>query len=121
SFFFSSRRRHTRSKRDWSSDVCSSDLTSGSAQEDDELREDAHTAGCELISAHPLRGVVTVHGTLRAVTLQPRTGSCTLEAELYDGSGSVRLVWLGRRGIDGIERGRRLTVRGRLSVREGVD
>src|SRR5699024_12053305 len=24
--FFSSRRRHTRSKRDWSSDVCSSDL-----------------------------------------------------------------------------------------------
>src|SRR5437868_7169561 len=32
-FFFSSRRRHTRSKRDWSSDVCSSDLffTSGAA------------------------------------------------------------------------------------------
>src|SRR5207247_7034484 len=27
-FFFSSRRRHTRSTRDWSSDVCSSDLTS---------------------------------------------------------------------------------------------
>src|SRR6266403_3702193 len=27
SFFFSSRRRHTRSLRDWSSDVCSSDLT----------------------------------------------------------------------------------------------
>src|SRR5699024_11983500 len=26
--FFSSRRRHTRSKRDWSSDVCSSDLLS---------------------------------------------------------------------------------------------
>src|SRR5260370_28634583 len=25
-FFFSSRRRHTRSKCDWSSDVCSSDL-----------------------------------------------------------------------------------------------
>src|SRR5699024_11606606 len=28
-FFFSSRRRHTRSKRDWSSDVCSSDLIFG--------------------------------------------------------------------------------------------
>src|SRR5438105_10893667 len=27
-FFFSSRRRHTRSTRDWSSDVCSSDLLS---------------------------------------------------------------------------------------------
>src|SRR5699024_11713189 len=31
SFFFSSRRRHTRSKRDWSSDVCSSDLCPGPA------------------------------------------------------------------------------------------
>src|SRR5216683_3307760 len=28
-FFFSSRRRHTRSERDWSSDVCSSDLDGG--------------------------------------------------------------------------------------------
>src|SRR5947207_8429027 len=29
-FFFSSRRRHTRSLCDWSSDVCSSDLSAGS-------------------------------------------------------------------------------------------
>src|SRR5258707_5891471 len=29
-FFFSSRRRHTRYWRDWSSDVCSSDLQPGS-------------------------------------------------------------------------------------------
>src|SRR2546429_2842173 len=28
-FFFSSRRRHTRCSRDWSSDVCSSDLVAG--------------------------------------------------------------------------------------------
>src|SRR5256884_6658493 len=31
-FFFSSRRRHTRCSRDWSSDVCSSDLVAGSSQ-----------------------------------------------------------------------------------------
>src|SRR2546429_3343305 len=30
-FFFSSRRRHTRGGRDWSSDLCSSDLTRESA------------------------------------------------------------------------------------------
>src|SRR2546429_7805197 len=30
-FFFSSRRRHTRCSRDWSSDVCSSDLLSANA------------------------------------------------------------------------------------------
>src|SRR5690349_25010521 len=33
-FFFSSRRRHTRSLRDWSSDVCSSDLRRGHARRD---------------------------------------------------------------------------------------
>src|SRR5699024_8886249 len=31
-FFVSSRRRHTRSKRDWSSDVCSSDLSDSSEE-----------------------------------------------------------------------------------------
>src|SRR5699024_11458036 len=33
----SSRRRHTRSKRDWSSDVCSSDLGADLAQQGTEL------------------------------------------------------------------------------------
>src|SRR5690349_24893058 len=33
-FFFSSRRRHTRSLRDWSSDVCSSDLEAWLAEAD---------------------------------------------------------------------------------------
>src|SRR5690606_40136387 len=37
-FFFSSRRRHTRFSRDWSSDVCSSDLfEAADAFEDDEV------------------------------------------------------------------------------------
>src|SRR5690606_40624829 len=33
-FFFSSRRRHTRFSRDWSSDVCSSDLRTENAAQD---------------------------------------------------------------------------------------
>src|SRR5437762_3869240 len=36
-FFFSSRRRHTRYIGDWSSDVCSSDLTSVDREVDDDL------------------------------------------------------------------------------------
>src|SRR6266511_4444206 len=36
-FFFSSRRRHTRFSRDWSSDVCSSDLVGGSDRPADAL------------------------------------------------------------------------------------
>src|SRR5260370_29047270 len=37
-FFFSSRRRHTRFKCDWSSDVCSSDLTDQPAFEESYAR-----------------------------------------------------------------------------------
>src|SRR3989449_7711872 len=36
-FFFSSRRRHTRCSRDWSSDVCSSDLDDRADAERGEL------------------------------------------------------------------------------------
>src|SRR5699024_5501898 len=43
-FFFSSRRRHTRSKRDWSSDVCSSDLPARQAVEAELTLRDAHNA-----------------------------------------------------------------------------
>src|SRR3989449_6098487 len=36
-FFFSSRRRHTRCSRDWSSDVCSSDLAPAGREVDDPM------------------------------------------------------------------------------------
>ena len=62
---------------------------------------------------------VTVAGTLRAVTLRPRAGVPTLEAELYDGTGSLTLIWLGRRRIGGIECGRSLVARGRLTTHDG--
>src|SRR5690606_11008076 len=42
SFFFSSRRRHTRFSRDWSSDVCSSDLEIIEGETDALLRQHRH-------------------------------------------------------------------------------
>src|SRR5207248_8163545 len=44
-FFFSSRRRHTRSYGDWSSDVCSSDLPGGPVGLGDELGVDQEDPG----------------------------------------------------------------------------
>src|SRR5690606_41209557 len=41
-FFFSSRRRHTRFSRDWSSDVCSSDLMPVLSVTADEARDLRH-------------------------------------------------------------------------------
>jgi hypothetical protein len=67
--------------------------------------------GTAIAELHP-RERATVCGTLRAVTLRPRAGVPALVAELYDGSGSLAVVWLGRRQIAGIEPGRRIRVQG---------
>jgi hypothetical protein len=62
---------------------------------------------------------VTVSGRLISVVYCPRTNLPTLEAELFDGSGTVTLVWLGRRRIPGIEPGRSMSAEGRLADRDG--
>jgi hypothetical protein len=85
----------------------------------EELRAEADAAGCEPVSGCRKGKVVTVTGRLKSVVYTPRETVPTLEAELFDGSGSVTLVWLGRRRIPGIEPGRTLTARGRFGGFEG--
>src|SRR5699024_11475706 len=63
-FFFSSRRRHTRSKRDWSSDVCSSDL---------ELR--MAPVGLRVIDPDYINIMITGHQNTIFVDLQERLTS----------------------------------------------
>jgi amino acid transporter len=58
---------------------------------------------------------VDVSGTLRTVTLRPRGTSLTMEADLWDGTGHITLVWLGRRDIPGIRPGKKVTVHGRIA------
>ncbi|MEO6473151.1 MAG: OB-fold nucleic acid binding domain-containing protein [Aeromicrobium sp.] len=84
-----------------------------------ELKDNAEKAGCSPISTQCMRENVQIHGVLRSVTLRPVDGISALEAELYDGSASVTLVWLGRRKIEGISPGRQLTAHGRLGIRKG--
>jgi len=92
---------------------------SAGSHEADELQRDAERAGCPPIASYGDRDLVTLHGSLTTVTLRPRGGVLALEAELYDGTGTVTLVWLGRRQIAGIGPGRQLTVRGRLGCTDG--
>ena len=79
----------------------------------------AAKAGGTPIATLPLRKQATVCGTLRSVTLRPRAGVPALEAELYDGTGSLYVVWLGRRHIAGIEPGRRLRIHGMVTENDG--
>ncbi|MCS0637560.1 OB-fold nucleic acid binding domain-containing protein [Streptomyces sp. LP05-1] len=93
--------------------------TSQGDLESQELREDSRASGCTRISECDDRQIVKVTGTLRTVTLRPRAGVPALEAELFDGTAPLDVVWLGRRSITGIEPGRRLIASGRISMSHG--
>lgn len=93
-----------------------------SSQEDlecEELEEDSQASGCTRISECSDRQIVKVTGTLRTVTLRPRAGVPALEAELFDGTAPLDVVWLGRRSIMGIEPGRKLIASGRIAMSHG--
>jgi hypothetical protein len=94
-------------------------LTASEAELDaEELQRDAAKCGA-MPAGECRRGqVVSVSGRLKTVAYTPRTNLPTLEAELYDGSDVVTLVFLGRRSIVGIEPGRQLTARGRIAIRD---
>jgi len=57
---------------------------------------------------------VTMVGTLRSVECNGKNCAGGVKAELFDGTDSVMLVWLGQRRIPGIESGRMLKVHGRV-------
>ncbi len=84
-----------------------------------ELRSEVERLSCKPVRELRRGAVVDVAGRLRAVVYNPRETLPTLEAELYDGSAAIELVWLGRRRIAGIEPGRRLVARGRVGVHDG--
>ena len=87
-------------------------------QEAEGAHEAAARSGNISIAEAPDRVPVTVTGTLRTVTLRPRGGVPALEAELYDGTGTITLLWLGRRRIAGIKPGCSITVTGRVGEHE---
>src|SRR5690606_15981333 len=84
-FFFSSRRRHTRFSRDWSSDVCSSDLnTVGS-------RKFAARGGAW---SQLLLGAKADNQTAQRKLLTNRRATVTGASTVFGGSGNLRQVQL---------------------------
>lgn len=94
-------------------------LASRAEVEADEERRETERRGCTAVDELAPRTRAQVSGVLRAVTLRPRRSVQALEADLYDGSGTLRVVWLGRREITGIEPGRRAKVEGLVCLQDG--
>ncbi len=84
-----------------------------------ELEADVEKMPCAKVRDITAGENAVVGGRVRSVRFTPTANVPMLEAELYDGSDTLHLVWLGRRRIAGIEPGRKLLARGRVGTHNG--
>lgn len=85
----------------------------------EEMAESSQASGAQRACDCGRGEEVTMQGRLRNVEACSKSSNATMQAEFFDGTDSVALVWIGRRRIPGIEPGARLLVRGRLGDRNG--
>lgn len=84
----------------------------------EKIGDDAAATGAQRVIDCQRGQEVTMCGTLRTVETNSKGCVAGVKAELFDGTDTVMLVWLGQRRIPGIESGRTLLVRGRLGKLE---
>lgn len=89
---------------------------SRAAYEASQERRRVARTGTTPVAACAPRSRARVSGVVRSVMLRARTSVPVLEAELFDGSGSLRLLWIGQRRISGVEPGRRMVVEGMVAA-----
>lgn len=95
-------------------------LGASNAELESEARQRVvEASGANLISEVTDRQFARMRGTIAILSMKPRGGTPWLEAEFTDGSGTVTLIWMGRRAIPGITAGRELVVSGRVSFVDG--
>lgn len=92
---------------------------SDSERDAEQLQEASKQAGATPAALCGCGQKVSVSGRLVSVSYTPRCESPSLTAELFDGSDTITVVWLGRRRMGGIATGRTLTVVGRLAMWDG--
>lgn len=79
---------------------------------------DAPTTGT--ISIVQNRDLIELDGVVETVRVADHGGSPAVEADFVDGTGSLRLVWLGRQKISGICAGVGIHIEGRVGDCSGV-
>jgi RecG-like helicase len=84
-----------------------------------ELESEVEKLPCAKLKDIRRGETVVVGGRVRSVKFTPTANVPLLEAELFDGSSQIQLVWLGRRRIAGVEPGRKLLARGRVGLHNG--
>ncbi len=85
----------------------------------EELREELEEKGADAIADVQLGGITTHTGKIRSLVYRPEVKVPALEAEIFDGTGFIVVIWLGRRKISGIKPGTSISVTGRLVTVDG--
>ncbi|MDO4783787.1 MAG: OB-fold nucleic acid binding domain-containing protein [Propionibacteriaceae bacterium] len=75
------------------------------------------SVGAEPLNRCADRSRVVICGRISSTGVGRGSGGGWLEAKVDDGTGTVTLIWMGRRSIPGVEEGRRVKVVGRLTRR----
>lgn len=76
--------------------------------------------GTTPIADAPMREPVKIAGVIKRMTVFPMEGKESLEALVSDGSGEAIVVFMGRRGIQGLTLGTRVVVEGVLGEKRGT-
>lgn len=96
------------------------DLAQDQAElEAEELTIECARPGCTRIADLRPRRQATVTGTVHSVAVLPAEQAPELRVELYDGTGLLDVIWMGRRSIEGIRPGSYLTLTGRVTLVDG--
>ena len=84
-----------------------------------ELSEQAEIRGSTLIDEIERGETIQVTGVVKTATIRPVNQVPAYEVEISDGSGSLIIIWQGRKHVAGIEPGTRLEVEGRITFLSG--
>jgi RecG-like helicase len=76
--------------------------------------------GTVRIADAPRRESVRIAGVVRRLTVFPIEGKESLEAQVSDGTGETIVVFMGRRGIQGLTLGTRIVVEGVIGEQRGT-
>jgi RecG-like helicase len=84
-----------------------------------ELSLNSEIRGSTLIEEVERGETIQVTGVVKSATVRPNTQVPTYEVEVFDGSGSLIVIWQGRKHVKGVEPGTRIEVEGRITFLSG--
>jgi hypothetical protein len=80
-----------------------------------ELSQAASDSGSTLIQDLPRGQFVKITGVISSATTRPQKSVPAYEIEIYDGSGTINAIWLGRAQVVGVVPGGYIEVQGRIT------